>query len=166
MIRNYYEKLPKIHHDCFVAGSADIIGDVEVGSGSSIWYRAVLRGDVSPIKIGNNSNVQDGAVIHTDFNAPAIIGNNVTIGHNAIIHGATIKDNVIVGMGSVILNGAVIGEHSIIGAGAVVTGGKEIPPRSLVLGAPAKVVRSLTDEEIQSIIKNADLYVELAEGHK
>ncbi|TDT47617.1 gamma carbonic anhydrase family protein [Fonticella tunisiensis] len=166
MIRNYFEKLPKIHSEAFVADSADVIGDVEVGEGSSIWYRAVLRGDINSIRIGKNTNVQDGAVIHNDYKSPAVIGDNVTIGHNAIVHGATIKDNCLIGMGAVILNDAVIGENCIIGAGAIVTQGKVIPPESLVLGAPGRVVRSLTLEEIESIRRNADIYVNLIKGHR
>lgn len=166
MIRNYFEKLPKIHSQAFVADSADVIGDVEVGEGSSIWYRAVLRGDINSIRIGKNTNVQDGAVIHNDYNSPAVIGDNVTIGHNAIVHGAIIKDNCLIGMGAVILNDAVIGENCIIGAGAVVTQGKVIPPESLVLGAPGRVVRSLTQEEVESIRRNADIYVNLIKGHR
>lgn len=166
MIRNYYEKLPRISADAFVAESSDIIGDVEVGEGASIWYRAVLRGDMNIIRIGKNTNVQDGAVIHTDSNSPATIGDNVTIGHNAIIHGATLKDNCLVGMGAVVLNDAVVNENCIIGAGAVVTQGKEIPSGSLVLGAPGRVVRPLTKEEIESIGESSRIYIELAEGHK
>lgn len=166
MIRNYYEKLPKISGEAFVAESSDIIGDVEVGEGSSIWYRAVLRGDMNIIRIGKNTNVQDGTVIHTDSNSPAIIGDRVTIGHNAIIHGATLKNNCLIGMGAVVLNDAVINENCIIGAGAIVTQGREIPSGSLVLGAPGKVVRALTNEEIESIGKSSRIYIELAEGHR
>lgn len=166
MIRNYYEKLPKIHDMAFVAETADIIGDVVIEGGASIWYRAVLRGDINKISIGKNSNVQDGVVIHSDMDVETIIGNNVTIGHNAIIHGARISDNCLIGMGAVVLNNANIGENCIIGAGAIVTGGKEIPPRSLVLGAPGKVVRTLTDEEVESIKTSAKHYLELIDGYK
>ncbi|CDF58334.1 gamma carbonic anhydrase family protein [Thermobrachium celere] len=166
MIRNYFEKLPKIAQDVFVAESADIIGDVEVKEGSSIWYRAVLRGDINKILIGKCVNIQDGCVLHSDRNAPTIIGDFVTIGHNAIVHGAVVKDRCLIGMGAVILNGAVIGEDCIIAAGSVVTQGKEIPPRSLVMGTPAKVVRELTDEEIESIKKSAIHYKELAEAYR
>jgi gamma-carbonic anhydrase len=166
MIKNYFEKLPRIHTETFVADSADIIGDVEIGEGTSIWYGAVLRGDMNSIRIGKNTNVQDGAVIHNDSNAPAIIGDNVTIGHNAIVHGAVLKNNCLVGMGAVILNNAIVNENCIIGAGAIVTQGKEIPEGSLVLGAPAKVVRSLTPEEIEAIQESSRIYVGLSEGHK
>ncbi|EYE89626.1 hypothetical protein Q428_00960 [Fervidicella metallireducens AeB] len=166
MIRNYYEKLPKIHDKAFVAETSDIIGDVVIEEGASIWYRAVLRGDINKITIGKNSNVQDGVIIHSDMDVETIIGDNVTIGHNAIIHGARISDNCLIGMGAVILNNACIGENCIIGAGAVVTGGKEIPPGSLVLGAPGKVVRPLTDEEVESIKTSAKHYLELIDGYR
>lgn len=166
MIRNYYEKLPRISDNAFIAESSDIIGDVEIQEGASIWYRAVLRGDMNSIRVGKNTNIQDGAVVHTDSNSPALIGDNVTVGHNAIIHGAVLKNNCLVGMGAVILNDAVINENCIIGAGAIVTQGKEIPAGSLVLGAPGKVVRSLTQEEIDNIQNSSNIYVELATGHK
>jgi gamma-carbonic anhydrase len=166
MIRAYDEKLPKIHDNCFIAESSDIIGDVEIDEGSSLWYRAVIRGDMNEIRIGKNTNIQDGAVIHCDSDAPTIIGNSVTVGHNAIIHGAAINDNVLIGMGAIVLNHAVIGEYTIVGAGAIITGGKEIPPRSLVLGSPGKVVRTLTEDEVKSIEKSAMTYLKLAEKSK
>lgn len=166
MIRNYFEKLPKIAQDVFVAESADIIGEVEVKEGSSIWYRAVLRGDINKISIGKCVNIQDGCVLHSDKNAPTIIGDYVTIGHNAIVHGAQVKDRCLIGMGAVILNGAVIGEDSIVAAGSVVTQGKEIPPKSLVIGTPAKVVRQLTDEEIEHIRQSAINYMSLAKNYR
>lgn len=166
MIRNYYEKLPKIAQNVFVAESADIIGDVEIKDGSSIWYRAVLRGDINKISIGNNVNVQDGCILHSDKECPTIIGNDVTIGHNAIVHGAIIGDRCLIGMGAVILNGAKIGDESIIAAGSIVTQGKEIPTKSLVIGTPAKVLRQLKDEEIEHIKQSAINYRELAEAYK
>lgn len=166
MIRNYYEKLPKIAQNVFVAESADIIGDVEIKDGSSIWYGAVLRGDINKISIGNNVNVQDGCVLHSDKEYPTIIGNDVTIGHNAIVHGATIGDRCLIGMGAVILNGAKIGDDCIIAAGSIVTQGKEIPSKSLVLGTPAKIVREISYEEIEHIKQSAINYRELAEAYK
>jgi carbonic anhydrase/acetyltransferase-like protein (isoleucine patch superfamily) len=166
MIKKYKDQVPKIDKSCFVAESSDVIGEVEIGEYSSIWYGAVLRGDVDKIIVGKNSNVQDGTIVHGDFNVETIIGDNVTIGHNAIIHGATIGNNVLIGMGAIVLNNAVIGENTIVGAGAVVTGGKEIPSGSLVLGSPGKVIRQLTDAEIESIAKSAKTYVELAQNHK
>lgn len=166
MIKKYKGLVPKINGSCFVAESSDVIGEVEIGENSSIWYGAVLRGDVDKIIIGKNSNIQDGTIVHGDFNVKTMIGDNVTIGHNAIIHGATIGNNVLIGMGAIVLNHAVIGENTIVGAGAVVTGGKEIPSGSLVLGSPGKVIRQLTDAEIESITKSAKTYVELAQNHK
>lgn len=166
MIRNYFEKLPKIAQDVFVAESSDIIGDVEIKEGSSVWYRAVLRGDINKITIGKNVNIQDGCVIHSDVGYETVIGDDVTIGHNAIVHGAKIGNRCLIGMGAVILNGATIGEDCIIAAGSVVTQDKVIPSKSLVLGTPAKVVRELTDEEIQQIKQSANYYRELSETYK
>lgn len=147
----------------FVAKSADVVGDVTVGDNSSLWYQTVLRGDQEPIVIGENSNIQDGTVIHCDSMYPTTIGDNVSVGHNCTLHGCTVSDNVIVGMGSIVLNGAVIGENSIIGAGSLVTQNKEFEPGKLILGSPAKAVRDLTEEEIASIKKNAEEYMELKE---
>jgi carbonic anhydrase/acetyltransferase-like protein (isoleucine patch superfamily) len=166
MIRHYYGKFPEIHIDCFVADSCDIIGDVKIGRGSSIWYNSVLRGDMNKITVGENTNVQDGSVIHVDSNSPAVIGDNVTIGHKAIIHGALIENNCLIGMGAIVLDNSVIGENSIVGAGALITSNKTIPPRSLVLGSPGKVIRELTDEEIRKIKNSAEIYVSLREGHQ
>ncbi|WHH59052.1 gamma carbonic anhydrase family protein [Petroclostridium sp. X23] len=166
MILNYSGTLPKIHESCFIAPSADVIGKVQIGKDSSIWFKTVLRGDVASIIIGKNSNIQDGSIVHCGYNLDTIIGNNVVIGHNAIIHGCRVGDNCLIGMGAIILNGAVIGENCIIGAGALVTLGKEIPPNSMVLGSPAKVVRELTAEEIESIYQNAQRYVMLGREYK
>jgi carbonic anhydrase/acetyltransferase-like protein (isoleucine patch superfamily) len=166
MIKKYSEFVPKINESCFIAESCDIIGNVEIGEYSNIWYRAVIRGDVNKISIGKNTNIQEGTVVHCDFDAETVIGDNVTIGHNAIIHGCKLSNNVLIGMGAIVLNNAVIGENTIVGAGAVVTGGKEIPAGSLVLGSPGKVVRQLSDAEIESIARSAKTYVELAQNHK
>ena len=144
----------------FISKSADVLGKVKIGDSTSIWYQAVLRGDMEAIEIGERSNVQDGSVVHVAENYPVKIGNGVTIGHNSIVHGCTIEDNVLVGMGAIILNGAVIGENTIIGAGTLVTQNKVIPPNSLVIGSPGKVVRQLTDAEIESIRANAREYME------
>ncbi len=145
----------------FIASSADVIGEVRVGNDVSIWYNAVVRGDELPITIGDRSNVQDGSVVHVAPGYKTTIGSGVTIGHNCTIHGCTIGDDVLVGMGSVILNGAAIGKNCIIGAGSLVTQNKEIPEGSLVMGSPAKVVRPLSPEEIQGILDNAREYVAL-----
>lgn len=150
----------------FIADGARVLGDVEIGKNSSVWFNAVIRADSNSIKIGERSNVQDNAVIHTSRDFGVRIGDNVTIGHGAIVHGCTVKNNVMIGMGAIVLNGAVIEENCIIGAGALVTQGKVIPAGSLVLGNPAKVVRSLTDSEISSITDNAASYVKEAEQYK
>lgn len=144
----------------FVAPSADVIGDVTLGSRTSVWFNATIRGDIHWIRIGAESNVQDNAVIHvTTETGPARIGNRVTIGHSAVVHGCTIEDNVLIGMGAIILDNAVIGKNSIVGAGALVTARTIVPPDSMVLGSPAKVVRSLTDDEVKGIGKFADNYL-------
>lgn len=142
-IESYEQFSPTIHPSAFIAGSADIIGRVTLGEESSIWYHATLRGDINEIVIGPRSNVQDNAVIHLSDDHGTYLGELVTVGHGAIVHAATVKDEVLVGMGSCILDGAVIGERSIIGANALVTGGMVIPPGSLVMGSPARVVRTL-----------------------
>ena len=150
----------------FIADGARVLGDVEIGKNSSVWYNAVIRADSNSIKIGERSNVQDNAVIHTSRDFGVCIGDNVTVGHGAIVHGCTVKSNVMIGMGAIVLNGAVIEENCIIGAGALVTQGKVIPAGSLVFGNPAKIVRNLTDQEISSITDNAASYVKEAEQYK
>ncbi len=145
----------------FIAPGAYVGGDVTLGNQIGIWYNAVVRGDSGSITIGDKSNIQDNCTIHTDPGYNVVIGEKVTIGHNAIVHGCTIGDNTIVGMGSILLNGAVIGKNCIIGAGALVTGKTVIPDNSLAFGNPAKVIRQLTDDEIESNHKNALHYVEL-----
>lgn len=152
---------PQIHQDAFVADSADVIGDVNIGEGTSIWYSAVLRGDIENITIGKFSNIQDNATVHTETDILTKIGDYTVVGHNAIVHGATVGNNCLIGMGAIVLNNAVIGDNSIIGAGALVTEGKEIPANSLVIGSPGKVVRQVTEEEIQGIKKNALRYNDL-----
>ena len=158
-IETYEGHVPEIHESAFVADSADLIGRVTIGDEASIWYNATLRGDINEIVVGPKSNVQDNAVIHLSDDYGTYLGELVTIGHSAIIHAATVKDGVLVGMGACILDGAVIGERSIIGAQALVTGGMEIPPGSLVLGSPAKIVKTL-DLQAQSEVKKwAEKYV-------
>ena len=141
---------------------AKLIGNVEMKDNVSIWYNAVLRGDIEPISIDENSNVQDNCVVHVSENYPVKIGKNVSIGHGAIVHGCTIEDNVLVGMGSIILNGAHIEKNCLVGAGALVTENKRFPEGSLIIGPPAKAVRQLTEEEIKGITENAEHYVELS----
>ena len=151
-------KKPEIHKEARIAENAAIIGDVTLGAGVSVWYGAVIRADACAIRVGENSNVQDCCCLHGAKDTT--VGKNVTIGHGAIVHGCTVEDNCLIGMGSTILDGAVIGEGSIIGAGALVGEGKIIPPRSLVVGVPGKVIREVTDEQFEGILKNAALYVE------
>lgn len=158
-IETYEGISPSIHPSAFIAASADVIGRVTLGEESSVWYNATLRGDINEIKIGPLSNVQDNAVIHLADNYGCYVGELVTVGHSAILHACTVKDEVLVGMGAIILDGAEIGERSIIGAGALVTGGTIIPPGSLVLGSPAKVVRTLSLEEQSKVKGWAEKYV-------
>ncbi|WP_455645211.1 gamma carbonic anhydrase family protein [Methanosphaera sp.] len=141
---------------------AKIVGDVTLKNNVSIWYNAVVRGDLKPIDIGENSNVQDNCVIHVGTNHPTKIGKNVSIGHGSILHGCTIEDNVLIGMGSIILNGAHIAKNCLVGAGALVTENKTFPEGSLIIGSPAKAVRQLTEEEIKGNLENAEEYVNLA----
>ncbi len=157
---------PKIHENTFIANSADIIGNVEIFENVSIWFGAVLRGDVEKIVIGKNSNIQDNSTVHTDFGIPCIIGENVTVGHNVVLHSCNISDNVIIGMGSTILNGAKIAKNCLVGANSLVTHKLEYEEGVLILGNPAKIVRILTDEEIEHIVKNANHYVENAKRYK
>lgn len=152
-------KAPKLGDGVWIAPSADVIGQVVLGDRATVLFGAVLRGDNSPITIGAETNVQDGAVLHSDEGAPLAVGARVTIGHRAVLHGCTIGDEVLIGMGSTILNRAVIGRGSLVGAGALVTEGKVFPPGSLILGSPAKAVRTLTEEERTGIARSAAGYV-------
>jgi carbonic anhydrase/acetyltransferase-like protein (isoleucine patch superfamily) len=149
----------------FIAPTATVIGKVKIGPGSSVWFGAVLRGDIASIKIGRNTSVQDNVIIHVSEGVETNIGDEVTIGHGAIVHGAQIEDTVLVGIGSIVLDGAKVGAGSIIGAGAVVTEDTEIPDRSLVLGVPGKVARQVTDEQLRVIKANAKSYVALAQRY-
>jgi gamma-carbonic anhydrase len=160
MLRPYRGRLPHVHPTAFVDGSAQVIGDVDIGAESSIWMNVVIRGDVNTIRIGQRSNVQDGTVVHVMHDThPTSIGDDVTIGHGAIVHGCTIHDRVLIGMGAIVLNGAEIGADSIVAAGTLVTEGAVIPPRSLVMGSPGKVRRPLGDEDVASILEYARNYV-------
>lgn len=151
---------PEIKGEVFIAKSADVIGDVQLNDGVNIWFGAVIRGDVEKIIIGKNSNVQDNATVHTDFGLPCIVGENVTVGHNVILHSCEIGDNTIVGMGSTVLNGAKVGKNCMIGANSLVTHSIPTEDGVLILGSPAKVIRKLKEEEILALKKNADHYVE------
>ena len=146
----------------WVAPSADLIGDVRLGPRASVWFQAVIRADNTPILIGEDSNIQDGAIGHSDPGAPLTIGARVTVGHQAILHGCTIEDEALVGMGARILNGAVIAGQCIVGAGALVTEGKTFEPRSLIVGSPARAIRSLSDEQVAMLRQSAAHYVQKA----
>jgi carbonic anhydrase/acetyltransferase-like protein (isoleucine patch superfamily) len=149
----------------FVSGNATIIGKVTIGKDVGIWFGAVVRADKDQIVIGDRSNIQDNCVVHTSKGFPVIIGKNVSVGHGAILHGCTIQDNVLIGMGAIVLNGANIGEGSLIGAGAVITEGMAIPARSVVVGIPARVIKQTSDAQMEYILNNASSYSELAEEY-
>ena len=160
MILPYRGLWPKIHETAFVAPSADIIGDVEIAEHSSVWFQVVIRGDVHRIRIGKRTNIQDHSMLHVNRkNSPLHIGDEVTVGHRVTLHGCTIGNRVLVGMGAIVLDNAEVGDECIIGAGALITQRVKIPPRSLVIGSPGKVVRTLTDEEIAFLSKSAENYV-------
>ncbi|MBN1282515.1 MAG: gamma carbonic anhydrase family protein [Proteobacteria bacterium] len=158
MIDSFGEKTPAVDVSCFVADSAAVLGDVIMGPLSSVWFGAVIRGDVGRISIGRRSNIQDLCVLHVEQGGSLSVGDDVTVGHRAILHGCAVRDRVLVGMGAVIMNGAELGEGCIVGAGSVVTEGQRVPPRSLVLGVPARVARELTDEEVAETAASADRY--------
>lgn len=157
-MRNFSKEV-KIDESAFVTKNATVLGDVTIGKDVSIWFSAVLRGDINSIVIEDGSNVQDNATVHVDKEYGVKIGKNVSVGHNAIIHGCTIEDDVLIGMGAIILNGAHIGKNTIIGAGALVTEGKTIPEGSLVVGSPAKVIREISPEQLEGLKENARNYV-------
>ena len=175
MIHDYKEMTPRIGEHSWIAPSADVIGDVEIGDECSIWFGAIVRGDVHFIKIGDRTNIQDLSMVHVthykkhrkigDGN-PTIIGNDVTVGHRVMLHGCTIEDACLIGMSATILDGAVIGKESIVGAGSLVTKNKVFPPRSLIMGSPAKVVRELTDEEVKELYASAARYVKFKNDYK
>jgi len=164
-LQRYLRSKPSIHPTAFTAPGSSIIGAVTLGEESSVWYNTVLRGDINEISIGPRSNIQDGTVIHLADDFGTYVGEYVTVGHMAMLHACTVGDEVLVGMGAIILDGAEIGERSIIGAGALVTQHKKIPPGSMVLGSPAKVVRQLDLAEQKSIKHWAEKYVELSKRY-
>jgi len=166
MILPYDGSVPKIAADVFVAEGAVVIGNVTIGSGSSIWFGTVVRGDVESITIGARTNIQDNSVCHCETGLwPLKIGDEVTIGHRAIIHGCTIENRALIGMGAIVMNGAVVGAESVVGAGAVVTEKMVVPPRHLVLGMPAKIARKLNPEEVGLLQFSAAHYYELAQSY-
>ncbi|NIB44277.1 gamma carbonic anhydrase family protein [Pseudomaricurvus alkylphenolicus] len=160
MIADLKDRTVNAHEDCFVAPTATVVGSVELAEGSSVWFGAVLRGDCEQLSVGKNSNVQDGAVLHADPGFPLQIGEGVTIGHNATVHGCVVGQNSLIGINAVVLNGARIGNNCLIGASALVPEGMEIPDGSLVLGAPAKVKRSLSEKEIEGLKLSAQHYAD------
>jgi carbonic anhydrase/acetyltransferase-like protein (isoleucine patch superfamily) len=162
----YHGRWPQLHESVFLADGARIVGDVMLGKDCSVWFNTVVRGDVHSIVVGEQTNIQDGAVIHCTFQkASTTIGRRVSIAHLAMIHGCTIEDECLIGMQAIVMDGAVIGRGSIVGAGAVVTQGTKIPPGSLVLGAPAKVVREVKPEELAAVLATCDRYMEYTKGY-
>ncbi|NDK29760.1 gamma carbonic anhydrase family protein [Streptomyces sp. TR1341] len=159
-------KEPRVDAQAFVAPTASVIGDVTLGAGASVWYGAVVRGDVETITVGARANVQDNVTLHADPGFPVTIGERVSIGHNAVVHGATVEDDCLIGMGATVLNGAVIGAGSLVAAQALVPQGMVVPAGSLVAGVPAKVRRELSAEEQEGVTLNGTLYADLAQAHK
>ncbi len=166
MIRDYRGILPQISESAFVAETAAVIGDVTIGEHANIWYGAVLRGDEGPLRIGNRTNIQDNATVHTNHEYQVIIGEDVTVGHNAIVHGCTVGDGTMIGMGAVVLNGAVIGKGCLIAAGALIKEREVIPDGSLCVGVPAKIIRTLNEEAKANILENAEMYVKLGQEYR
>lgn len=165
MIKTLKGQEPNIDKNAFIAETADVIGKVKIGEGSSIWYGSVLRGDIEPISIGVYTNIQDNCVVHTENNIPTKIGDYTVVGHSAIIHGAQIGSNCLIGMGAIILNNAVVGDNCIIAAGSLVSEGKKIPSNSMVMGTPGRIIRSVTQEEVDGIKTNAIRYNKLFKDH-
>jgi carbonic anhydrase/acetyltransferase-like protein (isoleucine patch superfamily) len=160
MIRPHRGRLPLVHPTAFIDDSAQVIGDVEIGEESSVWMCVVVRGDVNTIRIGRRTNIQDGTIVHVMLRThPTTLGDEVTIGHGAIVHGCTIENRCLIGMGAILLNGSRVGTESIVAAGTLLVEGMQVPPRSLVMGSPGKVKRTLTDDEVVGIQSYADRYV-------
>ena len=159
MLRGFRDAFPRVHPTAFIDDSAQVIGDVEIGEESSVWMSVVIRGDLHPIRIGRRSNIQDGTMIHLTRTHPVTIGDSVTVGHAAILHGCTIEDRCLIGIGAILLNGAHIGNGSIVAAGTLIVENMTVPPRSLVMGSPGRVKRALTDGEVVDIQALADRYV-------
>lgn len=166
MIFSFKGKIPKLGKNVFVAEGSQIIGEVEIDEEASIWYNTVIRGDLASVKIGKRSNIQDMTVIHVNQGQPVVIEDEVSVGHSVVLHGCTINRGSLIGMGTIILNGSVIGEESLVAAGSLVTENKIFPPRVLLMGSPAKVVRELTEKEVQSLRATANRYTEKAYEHR
>lgn len=159
MILDYKGSTPQIHESAFIAPNATVIGDVEIGDQSSVWFGTVLRGDIAPIRIGSRTNIQDLSILHETPDMPLVIEDNVTVGHKVTLHSCTIRENALIGMDSTVLDGAVIGENAFIGAGSLVTPGTEIPANTMAFGRPARVVRDLTDEDLEEMKRINETYV-------
>jgi len=166
MIYDFEKNVPEVHPEAWVASNASIIGKVKLEKNSSIWFNAVLRGDIELIKIGEGSNIQDGSVLHTDPGYPLTVGKRVTVGHMVMLHGCQISDDALIGIGSIILNNAKIGKNCIIGANSLITENKVIPDNSLVVGSPGRVLRKVTDEEIKAVLENGKHYVDFSKKYK
>ena len=166
MIYDFEKNVPEVHPEAWVASNAAIIGKVKLEKNSSIWFNAVLRGDIELITIGENSNIQDGSVLHTDPGYPLTVGKGVTVGHMVMLHGCQISDDTLIGIGSIILNNAKIGKNCIIGANSLITENKVIPDNSLVVGSPGRVLRKVTDEEIKAVLENGKHYVDFSKKYK
>ena len=167
MIHAYRGVMPKVHVSAWIADSADVIGDVELGEESSVWFSTVIRGDVHFIRVGRGTNLQDGTVVHVDRNGtPTILGDYVTVGHAARLHGCHIKSNCLIGIGAVVLDGAVLEEECVVAAGAVVSPGTQVPRGSLLMGAPARVKRSVTEKDLELIYRSAKSYIGLAAEYR
>lgn len=163
MIRSFQGIKPTIPQSAYIEETAVVIGDVVIGEFASVWFNAVVRGDVHYIRIGNRTNVQDLSLLHVTYDThPLVIGDEVTIGHHVVLHGCTVKDRVLIGMGAIIMDGAVIGEDCVVGAGSLVTEGTVVPPKSLILGSPAKVKRPVTEDELAWIRESAQNYIDYA----
>ena len=167
MILPYRGKTPRVHPTAFVEESARVIGDVVLGENSSVWFNAVLRGDVGPIRVGEESNIQDGCVVHTTRGlSETVLGRRVSVGHNAILHGCTVRENCIVGMGAILMDRVEVGEWSIVAAGTVLTIGTKVPPRSVVAGVPGRVVKEADEDNVRQIASNWEEYVRLVREYR
>ena len=159
-------RTPSIAESAWVADSAQVMGDVTLGEGASVWFGAIARGDSDRIVVGAGSNIQDGSVLHADDGLPLVVGERVTVGHQVMLHGCTIGDESLIGIGAIVLNGAKIGKHCLVGAGSLVTEGKEFPDGSMIIGSPAKAVRQLTPEQIDGLRKSAQHYMDNAQWYR
>jgi carbonic anhydrase/acetyltransferase-like protein (isoleucine patch superfamily) len=159
MIYSFYGHQPKLDPTVYIAPGVQLIGNITIGAESSVWFNSILRGDNAPITIGEKTNIQDGCTLHVNPNQPVIIGNEVSVGHNVILHGCTVNNGALIGMGAIILDAVEIGEQALIAAGSLIPGGKKIPPRTLVMGNPGKVVRELTEKDLEMLNHTYQHYV-------